>query len=165
MKAALSLFGCLLLSSVVFAQEVRVKTIVSGEFDVKGQVASKINRHLRTFKDVVVADTDPHLEVEIVVIKTMSEQPGHHLGYVLSVVVAEPLMDRECKALAALYSGGAKEMLDYYRRQSLFSSHYLYVVGPDNLDARCQAIVEVLDSQHIEGFRKARQKLLPPKAR
>ncbi len=57
--AFLVLSPCLV--SAASAQGVGVKVSVSGDFGIKEQVTSKLNRHFRKFNDVTLTDGDAYL--------------------------------------------------------------------------------------------------------
>jgi len=156
--AALHLLLFTLIAAVAeltaFAQEIRVKTGVSGDIGIEDQVASKINRYLREFKDVVVTDTNANLELKILVLEVTIGKSDTLITYALSAVVTETLTEAERRALLRVYPNATASLREYFQGRSLYADHRLYLINPENLDAKCRLIAETLDSQYIEPIRK-----------
>lgn len=156
MKTAFLLFCCLLLSPIAFAREVRVKTTVGGDSGIKDQVASKINRYFREFKDVIVTDTDTDLEVDVLVLEVKVRVGGGEalVSYAITVAISETLTSAENRALLKAYPNAPASVREFFNKRSLFADLKLYLVPVDNLDTKCRSIAEILDNQYIEPIRK-----------
>jgi hypothetical protein len=163
MKSAFLLLCCLAFTPAASAQEIRVKTIVKGKAEVEAQVGGYIQRHLRAWKDIVIAQTEVDVELRIVVIKVMANTGDSSFGYALSVVVTRPLTSHEVESLADSYPQNAQFMRDYFNGRSLLDDHYLYLAQPDRLDALCRLIVEEFNNRHLEPIRKGWRLPLKPK--
>lgn len=154
MKYVLPLAFFLCLFSTGSAQEITVKVSVTGDFGLKEQITSKLNRHFRQFKDVVLVESDYYF-VEVEVIAVEVKRAGDTVAYALSVVVLDRISDIDGFLATKECPKGAKDF-DIYVGRDLVSEHWLYVVPASKLDVQCQAIVESVDSRTLEPFRKSR---------
>lgn len=154
MKYVLPFALFLSLSSTASAQEIGVKVSVGGNFGIKEQVTSKLNKYFRQFKDVVLADEGHYFEVAVGVLAV--KLGDETIVYAMSVVVLEPIDGTDAAIFKEKCPQGSAAF-DMYVGQKLLSDLYFYTVPPDKLDAQCQAVVETIDSRVLEPLRKARQ--------
>jgi len=132
----------------------RVDVGVTTENSIKSEIASCINRELRSLGDVVLTDSRPHVRVGVVAV--MIEVPGRVTGYTFSVVVSKPIPDAFKSLLLSGYRGrekAAKVIL--LKDQESITNHFVRI-GSD-LPTMCNQLVADIDSHDLEIERKTYQ--------
>ena len=70
----------------------RVEINVTAEETIKSEIASCLNRELRSFSDIVLTDSEPHIRISGVAV-TNAFPSGYAKGYTLSVAFLNPYLN------------------------------------------------------------------------
>lgn len=136
----------------------RVEINVTAEETIKSEIASCLNRELRSFSDIVLTDSEPHIRISVVAV-TNAFPNGYAKGYTLSVVVSKPIPKSFTNLLLSGYSGKEKSArLILLKDQESITNHFVRV-GSD-LPHICKQVIADIDSDDIEVDRKEYQKAL-----
>ena len=139
--------------------EFRVEVQVTADNLIRSQIASNINRALRTIPDIVVVDGNPHYRFQILASEVYTRQ-GNPVGVVLSAVairpvdveLLKPLLREEFTQLMPLVSAAIGG-------DQIHLGHWVVVGAENEIGILCEKIVAGFDSTTLESLRKLAEKL------
>lgn len=148
-----------LLTITAMAQDIRVDVRVDCVESVPlcDQVASKVNKRLRDFRDVEVTSTNPELIIYILPIESTVGDRVVRIAW--AVAVTSPFNNLELDRLISLYTGAKakQEVRAYYKDSPMLEDLRIQTFAPGDIDGQALALVETIDSKHIERLRRAKQ--------
>ena len=134
----------------------RIEVSVTADENIRGMVASYINRELRSLHDIELVDHDPEWVLQILVAEP-STKGGYKAGIVLSVIILPKFSNQ---FLASVLPDSYKEVVSKMTSNLYhYPDHWLLTGSIEDLKELCNSVVADFDTKYIEESRKKYRKM------
>jgi len=135
--------------------EFRVRAMISATDDIRNEVASCINRELRSLGDVTLVDENPTNELQLVAM-SVHNRGGTTTGVVFAAAVLQPMRAYvEVFRQSFAPSEEQNAMLDYLAWSVTVEDLWLRTGSDDQIRELCEELVADYDVEHLEPIRAA----------